>query len=717
MIKGLFTRTLIQRKNQVVTKKPIWPKVLWSLAITIIVLAIFVAVKPSFTGNGFMDNLKNFFNFGDIHIGRKTVTAAYTFDVTLILLGKTILYSILGTILGIMFAIPISFISSKNVVKKWYIYTPFRVAMSILRAIPPILIGFIFKFAVSDVFAGTIAISVFVTTIMTKWLFEELDSMDFSSYNALRSFGVPKYRALIKSVAPQYSRKLVTYGIYTFEIVIRFAAILGVVGIATIGQLMNDDYSTPDKWGHMTIVLSTLIVFIIILETGSWAFRKYILNRSPKQVENIKGKTRASRIEFVKKASPKIWMVKAAFGLGVFILFIVALTTVDWSIANHSSMVVFKDGMRKLFSPDWTLLTDFSSVENAITLGWEAVLVAGAAVVIGLFFSTILGMLASRNVSGLYVSLIAKGILITIRSIPVFVYAIVFLLLSPENNGIFAGVLALGIHSIGMLGKLTYEKIESMDNGGQIALDVVGANKTQKFRWAILTEAMPTLLSNALYRWEINFKSTVVLGAVGASGFGLAMIGSSQGPTTFDKVGAYIVVTIVFVLILEQISNLGRKYLMEGRILSKDNKILRFFKRKEKIRALEYSKAYNMPFDLKIERIKYNLTKGRRMAKENFDKLTKARSSLQKELENLKTLEYKKIERINSNKKTLLEKQVQLLIENNEELLKSNKAKYVKTNNRRIRAFKRTITRIDNKKDAIVLSGAYSKLFSKYSHN
>ena len=82
--------------------------------------------------------------------------------------------------------------------------------------------------------------------------------------------------------------------------------------------------------------------------------------------------------------------------------------------------------------------------------------------------------------------------------------------------GSFSGVLALGIHSVGMLGKLFVEDIERLDFTSVEALKASGANKTKTLIFAVIPQILPSFLSLVLYRFELNLRSASILGLIGA---------------------------------------------------------------------------------------------------------------------------------------------------------------------------------------------------------
>ena len=639
----LRTRKIIDINGQVVKKKSPWPKVISALLVTILVIFILYKVNPSFEGKkSFLKNLNNFFNYDDIHIGRARVTIGETFSKSINLLWKTILYSILGTVIGIVISIPLALFSSKNIVRKWYIYTPFRIVMSIIRAVPPLIVAFLLFNIFSKTLSATLAISVFVSTIMTKWLFEELDSIDLESHESLQALGVSKNRSITKSVFPYLMRSIMYYGVYAFEMVIRFATILGVVGITTIGALLSDKYRKIDRWGHMAVVLIILIFTIIIIEILTMLFNKYVINKREKQLE-LDG-SKIQRISMVKDSKSRP-VLKTILLIIFGALLVIAFLQVEWKIANPTKITSFKHGINDLFHPEWSFITEFGTGVNAITLGLEGLLVSAAAVIIGLFFALIFGALASKNIVGPYISLFFKLIIISIRSIPGFVYAIIFIFLSPQPNLAFAGVLALGVHSIGMLGKMTYEKIDSIDPETRNSLEVMGSSRILSTKWALISEAIPSIMSNAFYRLEINFKSLVEIGSVGASSFGLQISIYSGDPTKFSWLAPYLIVTIVIVLFIEQLSNIFRNRIRTGSFIKADSWIYKQVEYYRIINALTYSKL----FDLKFSKNQQELNKiniiGSKLVKNNKEEFKNTKLKINKELSKLNDTKLKSLER------------------------------------------------------------------------
>lgn len=124
-----------------------------------------------------------------------------------------------------------------------------------------------------------------------------------------------------------------------------------------------------------------------------------------------------------------------------------------------------------------------------------------------------LALVASQNIVGQRVSKVGKVIVTGIRTFPELILALIFI--SVVGPGAPAGILAIGIHSIGMLAKLFSEAIESMDMGVKEALDSCGATPMEGLFRAMLPEVSPEFISYTLYRFEINMRAASTLGLVG----------------------------------------------------------------------------------------------------------------------------------------------------------------------------------------------------------
>ncbi|GEB77827.1 MULTISPECIES: phosphonate ABC transporter, permease protein PhnE [Sporolactobacillus] len=209
--------------------------------------------------------------------------------------------------------------------------------------------------------------------------------------------------------------------------------------------------------------------------------------------------------------------------------------------------------------PDWSYISDPDG-EDLLHALLETFNIA----VLGTFISALLcvpfAFWAARNMSRFrVVSSTGKVILSAIRVFPELIMALLFI--KAVGLGPFAGVLALGFHSIGMLGKLFGESIEDMDFSAAEALRACGANKFQTLWFAVVPQVLPQFFSYTLYRFEISVRSASILGMVGAGGIGAPLI-FALNAHKWDRVGMILLGIIVMVSIIDLISGAIRKRLV-----------------------------------------------------------------------------------------------------------------------------------------------------------
>lgn len=181
----------------------------------------------------------------------------------------------------------------------------------------------------------------------------------------------------------------------------------------------------------------------------------------------------------------------------------------------------------------------------------------------GTFVSGILAipfaLLASQNIVGQKTAKVGKFIITMIRTFPELILALIFI--GIVGPGAPAGILALGIHSIGMLGKLYSESIESMDIGVKEALESCGGNNMEILFRAVIPQVAPEFLSYTLFRFEINMRAAATLGLVGAGGIGAPLIFAIRS-RYWERAGIIVIVLIITVTIIDIISSSIRRKLV-----------------------------------------------------------------------------------------------------------------------------------------------------------
>jgi phosphonate transport system permease protein len=187
----------------------------------------------------------------------------------------------------------------------------------------------------------------------------------------------------------------------------------------------------------------------------------------------------------------------------------------------------------------------FSDLDDAIRLGFETLWMAVIGTTIAVILSFPIALGAARNTTPHPAVMAAcRGIIVLSRAVPDLIFAAIFV--RAIGIGVLPGVIALGLHSIGMVGKLFADAIEQTDKTPREAVTSVGASKWQAICTSVIPQAMPSFISTVLYRLDINLRSSSVLGIVGAGGIGFLMQANLRSLQYDEALG---VVTVVFVLI------------------------------------------------------------------------------------------------------------------------------------------------------------------------
>lgn len=246
-----------------------------------------------------------------------------------------------------------------------------------------------------------------------------------------------------------------------------------------------------------------------------------------------------------------------------WIIAVIVAAIIIWAFAGmpalelkSKSIEILKSIFKGLFHPDLGYIY-IPAGEDLL----RGLLETFAIAVIGTFIASIIcipfAFLGARNMVNLRpVTGISKFILSIIRVFPEIVMALIFI--KAVGPGSFSGVLALGIHSVGMLGKLFVEDIESLDFSAVESLKASGANKTKTLIFAVIPQILPSFISLILYRFELNLRSASILGLIGAGGIGTPLIFALQ-TRSWDRVGIILIGLVIMVAIVDLISGAIRK--------------------------------------------------------------------------------------------------------------------------------------------------------------
>lgn len=205
--------------------------------------------------------------------------------------------------------------------------------------------------------------------------------------------------------------------------------------------------------------------------------------------------------------------------LGIpFLLFAIYYASI---FAKVDFSIFFRDNSKTFRLLSDFLIPDWSILPGMLNAASKTILLAFLGTVFGSLFSFVFAIYAAENLSSRWASYLSKFLIALERSISEVL--IILLLIVVFGLGMFPGVIAIAISCIGMLGKLYAEAIEEIPEKKLDAIRSTGANKIQLIFFGVIPEILPSLISNTILRFEINIRSSVMLGAIGAGGIGFEL--------------------------------------------------------------------------------------------------------------------------------------------------------------------------------------------------
>ena len=245
--------------------------------------------------------------------------------------------------------------------------------------------------------------------------------------------------------------------------------------------------------------------------------------------------------------------LRLALITGAIVYLVLAIGTIDvnWTrvVAGMERAQRFVAGF---LTPDFT--TRWRDISNGLM---ESLTMTFTSTVVGVLISVPIGVGAARNLAPRWIYLICRSIIAASRALQEIIVAIFFVALF--GFGAFAGFLTLTFATIGFIGKLLAEDIEDIDEAQAEAIRATGASCMQLINYAVQPQVMPRLIGLSLYRLDINFRESAVIGIVGAGGIGAAL-NTSLSRYEYSSAGAILLIIIAIVMVAEYSSGYLRKW-------------------------------------------------------------------------------------------------------------------------------------------------------------
>jgi phosphonate transport system permease protein len=246
---------------------------------------------------------------------------------------------------------------------------------------------------------------------------------------------------------------------------------------------------------------------------------------------------------------------------------VIAIILIGWSVGAISFKDVNQGGfqialniVKGIVQPDLGLLFNVSK-QGILYLLVQTLAIAFLGTIVGGILSVPFAFLAASNVVPKPVAWLTRLLLIVIRTIPELVYGLMFIKVT--SPGPFAGVLTIGITSIGMLAKLYVDAIEELDVKVLESMTSIGCTTFEKIRYGIMPQLLSIFLSVTIYRFDMNMREASILGLVGAGGIGAPLI-FAMNSYKWNQAGSILIGLVILILLIELLSNKMRAKLVKG---------------------------------------------------------------------------------------------------------------------------------------------------------
>jgi phosphonate transport system permease protein len=181
-----------------------------------------------------------------------------------------------GTVLAIVLAIPLGLLAARNVTPIW-VQQPVRRLLDLMRAVPDLVIGYVFIVAVGlGPFAGVMALAINTGGVLAKLFSEAVEAIDPQPVEGVRAVGATPIQEVVWGILPQVGPLWTSYALYRFESNARSATVLGLIGAGGIGQLLFDSLNNY-AYGQTAAIIVVIIVAVSLIDLLSQAVRTRLL--------------------------------------------------------------------------------------------------------------------------------------------------------------------------------------------------------------------------------------------------------------------------------------------------------------------------------------------------------------------------------------------------------------------------------------------------------
>lgn len=521
---------------------------------------------------------------------------------------ETFLMAFAGTALGVVLAIPIAVAAARNISTNPVVRGAARALIVVTRALPELVLALIFVRVYSiGVLPGIMALGIHSIGMLGKLFADAIEQIDPGPREGVQATGSGRLQEFTTGIWPQVLPSVIAVSLYRLDINFRASTLLGLVGAGGIGLQIRAHQGSLDYEQLLGVTL-VIIVLILAVEMVSTSIRSMILghNRSKQPRLNTwlrrtpaveqftpadhdaaaavangqaagNGDTAAVITgvddgEFDGPASDRQrlrppWtrerISMALFGAGTAVLLVLAFVIPDISfIEMIQGLPEIPRTMARLIPTnfEWWQTEDPNDAwwaSDWITPLFETVAMGLGATGMALFFAIPTALLAARNVApARWIYQASRLFILLVRALPDLIVAVIFV--AALGLGPKPGVLALAIGLYGFATKLFADAIEEISEQPRDGVRATGASGVQELTTSVIPQAMPSIVSNSLYLFDVSLRASAVLGIVGAGGIGFALF-QGMRLLRFDLVGGLLIIVFIFVYLIEMLSGWIRK--------------------------------------------------------------------------------------------------------------------------------------------------------------
>ncbi|MBB3082577.1 PhnE/PtxC family ABC transporter permease [Geodermatophilus sabuli] len=388
-----------------------------------------------------------------------------------------------------------------------------------------------------DPWVGILAIGIPYGAVTAKVFADLVDEVPRGAHSALLAAGAGRASATLYGLLPPAAGGLLSYSAYRLECAVRSAVVLGMVGAGGLGYQLSLSFASL-RWEQVWSCVYALSLLCLAADVAGRAVRRRL-------------------------AAPPPGPGRDPVLTGAVVVPLLLVAWSWWYLAvSPASLVSARtaEQLAHVLGAAWPPATDGALLGSLGALAVDTVQMSVIAIAVAALGAVLLAGAAARPPGRLSPArrvggAVVRTVLLLLRAVPPPVWALVLLfVLLP---GVLPGALALGVYTLGVLGRLTAEAVEELDPRPRAALAALGARPVGAWLYGVLPGAAGPVLAYALYRWEVAIRDTVLVGLLGAGGLG-ALLASEIAAFDWAAVTTVLAAIVVLTLLVDLVSDRAR---------------------------------------------------------------------------------------------------------------------------------------------------------------